>query len=102
MAQNVLGRGSCRDYGNPAAMRGKHSQDVVLGSEIDSDDMMAWITLLAVTALAIPCSLPPFVGLPAGDLLGEVHPFETRPIEGLCLESSDIDSALRMVCDGSV
>jgi hypothetical protein len=102
MAQNILGRGGSRKHSDPAAMRGQHSQDVALGSVIDSDDAMARIALLAVTELAIPHCLVPFVGLTAGNFLGEIHPLETRPIDGLRLEGRDIDSPSRIVRDCAV
>jgi hypothetical protein len=38
----------------------------------------------------------------AGDFLGEVHPLETGPIEGLCLEGCDIDSPFGMMGYGAV
>src|SRR6516165_11334869 len=102
MAQNILGRGSSGDHGNSAAMRCKHSQNVALSPIIDRHDMMARMVLATIAALALPHRLVPFVGLPAGDFLGKVHPLETRPIDGSSVQSCDIDLSFRMERDGAV
>ena len=102
MAQNVFGRGGGGDHSHPAAMRSEHSQDVALRTIIDGDDVMARVALQTVAALAVPHRLGPLVGLTAGDFLGEVHAFQTGPIESPRLELLDIEPPLRMVRDSAV
>src|SRR6267154_3850687 len=102
MPQNILGRCGCGYHGDAAAVRGEHSKDVAFGAIVDGDDMTARAALDTIAALAIPQRLVPFVGLAAGDFLGQVHPFETGPVEGPCLERRDIELSLRIVSDGAV
>src|SRR5713101_3106064 len=90
MPQNILGRGGCGNHGNATAMRGEHSKDVAFGAVVDGDNVTTRAALDTIAALAIPQRLVPFVGLAAGDFLGQVHPLETGPVEGSCLEGPDI------------
>src|SRR5262249_3964475 len=86
---------------DPAAVCGKHSQDVALRAVIDCDDMMSGKPLAAVAVLAVPHRLVPFVGLSASDFFRQIHSLETRPIEGLGLQGCDIDVTLRIVRNGA-
>src|SRR5712671_2015099 len=90
MPPNILGRCGGGNHGDAATMRRKHSKDVAFGAVVDSDDVTTRAALDTITAVAIPQGLVPFVGLPAGDFLGQVHSLETGPVEGLRLEGRDI------------
>src|SRR5215469_9465973 len=97
MAQDILGRGRGGNYGYPAAMCCEHPQYIEFGSIIDRDHVMSWAPLLTIAPLAIPNCFGPLVGLAAGDCLGEVHAFETRPLKGLRPQICDIDSPCRVM-----
>src|SRR5712671_173915 len=102
MAQNVLRRGGGGNHGDAAAMRREHPQDVALCSIIYRNDVKVRVLLSAIADLALPYGLGPFVRLPAGDLEGQIHTFETRPCESLRMEQRDVEVALRIVGDHPV
>src|SRR4051812_49751014 len=83
-------------------MLGQHAQDVALGAVIDGDEVNPRATLPAVAALAPPYRLGPVIGLPAADLLCEVHAFEPGP--GLCLlaHRGNVEIAVGAVGDDPV
>src|SRR5207302_10635366 len=102
MAQNILCRDGGGNHSHPAAMGGEHSQDVALRTIIDGDDVMTRVALQTVAALAVPHRLGPLVGLTTGDLLGEVHAFQTGPIESPRLELLGVEAPFRVVRAGPV
>src|SRR6202030_1200009 len=102
MAHDILGGGGGGNHRHPAAMDREHSQDVALGTVIDSDDVMARVALRTVSAFAVPYRLGPLVSLATGDFLGEVHALQTGPIESPRLEFGNVEPRLRVVGNSPV
>src|SRR5690242_17598442 len=102
MAQNIFGRGCGGNDGYLAPSAGEHSQNIALGSIVDGDDATAWTALQTVSALAVPDRLGPLVSLATRDFLGEVHAFETGPIERPRRELSDVESSRWAIGNGPV
>src|ERR1700736_2084798 len=102
MTQNVRCRGGGRNNGNPTAMGREHSQNVALCAVIHSHDVTARPLLSAIAELAFPHRLGPFIGLSAGDLESEIHPFKTGPREGACTEGGNVEFAFRIIADDPV
>ena len=80
----------------------EHSQNVALCAVIHSNDVTARTLLSAIADLAFPHRLGPFIGLSAGDLESEIHPFKTGPREGACTERRNVEIALRIIADDPV
>src|SRR5262249_27071419 len=102
VTQNILSRDRSGNHCDPAAMRREHPQDVAFGTVIDGYDMVSWVSLLAIAALAIPNRLCPLIGLAAGHLLAEIHSFEAAPVERLPLQGRDIDLRIGTMADCAV
>src|SRR6516162_2855619 len=102
MADDLFRRGGSGNYGDPAAMCGEHPQDVALDSVVDRYDAIAGTLSETITALSIPHSFAPLVGLAAGHFFGQVHPFKTRPYASPCLEGRHIDPSLGIVRDDTI
>src|SRR5205823_11796281 len=97
--QDVLGRGRRRHDRDPAAVRREHPQDVPLGPVIDRDDMKERRLLTSIPRFALPYRLGPRIALQAGDLAGEVHPFEPRPGRRLVAQPGDVEPAVTWIGD---
>ena len=102
VAQDFLGARRGGHDRDPAAERGQAAQDVAFGAEIDGDDMEARFALPAVAFVPRPAGLVPLVGLGAGDVPGEVHPFQTGPGPGVVGQVADRKIAGRIVAQCGV
>src|SRR5713226_10504354 len=94
VAQDIVGGSGRRHDRDAAALRREHAQDVALGAIIDGDDVETRRGEAAIALSLLPARLVPRIGLAAGDLLGEVHALETRPLPRLGSKRDGVDGSV--------
>src|SRR5215831_10369889 len=102
VATYIVCRGSGGDYSNIAAVRREHPQYVAFGAIVDRYDVVTGAPLEAITPLSVPHGFGPLVGLAARHLLGQIHPFETRPHACPVMKRRNVEASFGIMRDDGV